>query len=94
MGSMVTLAREKDGHCAHPNFNLVGVRNARAYETQLGSVHLPRDARRTHVRRSRHLSFYDPKVESHSSNRSDRFPTRTETASVRAYSSLSSDRST
>ncbi|PKI73754.1 hypothetical protein CRG98_005858 [Punica granatum] len=30
---------------------------------RLGSVHLLRDARRTHVRRSRHLPFYDPKVE-------------------------------
>ncbi|PKI59076.1 hypothetical protein CRG98_020531 [Punica granatum] len=28
-----------------------------AYATRLGSVHLPGDARRTHVRRSRHLLF-------------------------------------
>ncbi|PKI48743.1 hypothetical protein CRG98_030865 [Punica granatum] len=26
------------------------------------NVHLPGDARRTRVRRSRHLPFYDPKV--------------------------------
>ncbi|PKI68954.1 hypothetical protein CRG98_010634 [Punica granatum] len=39
------------------NFNLVGARNARAYATRLGSVHLPGDARRTHVRMSRHLLF-------------------------------------
>ncbi|PKI59297.1 hypothetical protein CRG98_020309 [Punica granatum] len=32
-------------------------------QTRLGSVHLPGDARRTHVRRSRHLPFYDPRVE-------------------------------
>ncbi|PKI71520.1 hypothetical protein CRG98_008037 [Punica granatum] len=38
-------------------------KHARAYTTQLGSVHLPGDARQTHVRRSRHLPFYDPKVE-------------------------------
>ncbi|PKI59635.1 hypothetical protein CRG98_019972 [Punica granatum] len=37
--------------------------HARAYATWLGSVHLPGDARRTYVRRSRHLPFYDPKVE-------------------------------
>ncbi|PKI73579.1 hypothetical protein CRG98_006027 [Punica granatum] len=37
--------------------------HARAYETRLGSVHLPGDERRKHVRRSRHLPFYDPKVE-------------------------------
>ncbi|PKI78963.1 hypothetical protein CRG98_000604 [Punica granatum] len=36
---------------------------ARTYATRLGSVHLPGDARWTHVRRGRHLSFYDPKVE-------------------------------
>ncbi|PKI40630.1 hypothetical protein CRG98_038979 [Punica granatum] len=36
---------------------------ARAYATWLGSVHLPGDARRMHVRRSRHLLFYNPKVE-------------------------------
>ncbi|PKI55022.1 hypothetical protein CRG98_024587 [Punica granatum] len=32
-------------------------------QTRLGSVHLPGDSRRTHVRRSRHLPLYDPKVE-------------------------------
>ncbi|PKI39683.1 hypothetical protein CRG98_039926 [Punica granatum] len=37
--------------------------HARAYATGLGSVHLSGDVRRTHVRRSRHLPFYDPKVE-------------------------------
>ncbi|PKI72327.1 hypothetical protein CRG98_007307, partial [Punica granatum] len=37
--------------------------HACAYATRLGSVHLPGDARRTHVRMSRHLPFYDPKVE-------------------------------
>ncbi|PKI48295.1 hypothetical protein CRG98_031325 [Punica granatum] len=36
---------------------------ARAYAMWLGSVHLPGDARRTHVRNSHHLPFYDPKVE-------------------------------
>ncbi|OWM87922.1 hypothetical protein CDL15_Pgr000339 [Punica granatum] len=35
---------------------------ARAYAARLGSVHLPGDARRTHLRRSRHLPFYDPKI--------------------------------
>ncbi|PKI38102.1 hypothetical protein CRG98_041508 [Punica granatum] len=49
--------------CA-PEFRLVGARNARSLNaTRLGSVHLPGDARRTHVRRSRRLPFYDPKVE-------------------------------
>ncbi|PKI68257.1 hypothetical protein CRG98_011337, partial [Punica granatum] len=48
--------------CA-PEFNLVGARMREAYATRLGSIHLPGDARRTHVRRSRHLPFYDPKVE-------------------------------
>ncbi|PKI68869.1 hypothetical protein CRG98_010724 [Punica granatum] len=42
--------------CA-PEFHLVGARMRGAYAMQLGSVHLPRDARRTHVRRSRHSSF-------------------------------------
>ncbi|PKI50326.1 hypothetical protein CRG98_029280 [Punica granatum] len=37
--------------------------HARAYATRLRSVHLPGDARQMHVRRSRHLPFYDPKVE-------------------------------
>ncbi|PKI73916.1 hypothetical protein CRG98_005680 [Punica granatum] len=50
-------------HCAHPNFNLVGVRNARAYATLLGSVHLPGNAQRTCVRRSHHLPFYDSEIE-------------------------------
>ncbi|PKI71142.1 hypothetical protein CRG98_008440 [Punica granatum] len=36
---------------------------ARAYATRLGSVHIPGDAQRTHVRMSRYLPFYDPKVE-------------------------------
>ncbi|PKI57935.1 hypothetical protein CRG98_021684 [Punica granatum] len=42
------------GHSKHTDTR------ARAYATQLGSVHLPGDA---HVKRSRHLPFYDPKVE-------------------------------
>ncbi|PKI64636.1 hypothetical protein CRG98_014974 [Punica granatum] len=42
--------------CA-PEFHLVGARVRGAYATRLGSVHLPGDARRTHVRRSRHLLF-------------------------------------
>ncbi|PKI64180.1 hypothetical protein CRG98_015426 [Punica granatum] len=42
--------------CA-PEFNLVGARMREAYATRLGSVHLLGDARRTHVRRSRHLLF-------------------------------------
>ncbi|PKI57277.1 hypothetical protein CRG98_022316 [Punica granatum] len=48
--------------CA-PEFNLVGARMRAPKQTRLGSIHLPKDARRTHVRRSRHLPFYDPKVE-------------------------------
>ncbi|PKI75889.1 hypothetical protein CRG98_003723 [Punica granatum] len=48
--------------CA-PKFNLVGARMREAYTTRLGSVHLPGDARRTHVRRSCHLPFYDSRVE-------------------------------
>ncbi|OWM65103.1 hypothetical protein CDL15_Pgr003897 [Punica granatum] len=48
--------------CA-PEFNLLGARMREAYATRLGSVHLPGDARRTHLRRSRHLPFYNPKVE-------------------------------
>ncbi|PKI62526.1 hypothetical protein CRG98_017081 [Punica granatum] len=48
--------------CA-PEFNLVGARMRAPEQKRLGSVHLPGDARRTHVRRSRHLPFYDPKVE-------------------------------
>ncbi|PKI65916.1 hypothetical protein CRG98_013687 [Punica granatum] len=46
-----------------PEFHHVGACMRGAYATRLGSVHLPGDARRTHVRRSRHLPFYDPKVE-------------------------------
>ncbi|PKI58287.1 hypothetical protein CRG98_021369 [Punica granatum] len=49
--------------CAHPNFVSSGARVRSPNATRLGSVHLPGDARRTHVRRSPHLSFYDPKVE-------------------------------
>ncbi|PKI57001.1 hypothetical protein CRG98_022607 [Punica granatum] len=37
--------------------------HARAYATRLESVHHPEDARRSRVRRSCHLPFYDPKVE-------------------------------
>ncbi|PKI64509.1 hypothetical protein CRG98_015072 [Punica granatum] len=48
--------------CA-PEFHLVGARMRAPKQTRLGSVHLPGDARRTHVRRSRHLPFYDPRVE-------------------------------
>ncbi|PKI74114.1 hypothetical protein CRG98_005493 [Punica granatum] len=40
-----------------PEFYLVGVRMCEAYATRLGSVHLPGNARQTHVRRSRHLLF-------------------------------------
>ncbi|PKI70853.1 hypothetical protein CRG98_008744 [Punica granatum] len=36
--------------------------HARAYTMRLVSVHLPRDARQTHLR-SRHLPFYDPEIE-------------------------------
>ncbi|OWM89020.1 hypothetical protein CDL15_Pgr017636 [Punica granatum] len=46
-----------------PEFHLVGARMRAPKQTRLGSVHLPGDARRTHVRRSRHLPFYDPRVE-------------------------------
>ncbi|PKI66792.1 hypothetical protein CRG98_012798 [Punica granatum] len=42
--------------CA-PEFYLVGARMREAYATRLGGVHLPGDARRTRVRRSRHLPF-------------------------------------
>ncbi|PKI67386.1 hypothetical protein CRG98_012223 [Punica granatum] len=42
--------------CA-PEFHLVGARMREAYATRLESVHLPGDARRTRVRRSRHLLF-------------------------------------
>ncbi|PKI70811.1 hypothetical protein CRG98_008806 [Punica granatum] len=42
--------------CA-PEFYLIGAKMREAYATRLGSVHLPGDARRTHVRRSRHLLF-------------------------------------
>ncbi|PKI75905.1 hypothetical protein CRG98_003704 [Punica granatum] len=48
--------------CA-PEFHLVRARMREAYATRLGGVHLPGGGQRTHVRRSRHLSFYDPKVE-------------------------------
>ncbi|PKI57279.1 hypothetical protein CRG98_022318 [Punica granatum] len=50
-------------YCAHPNFISSVARMREAYVTRLGSVHLLGNARRTHVRRSRHLPFYDPKVE-------------------------------
>ncbi|PKI54146.1 hypothetical protein CRG98_025462 [Punica granatum] len=53
----------RDGICAHPNFVSSGNACARLNATRLGSVHLPGNARRTHMRRSRHLPFYDPKVE-------------------------------
>ncbi|PKI45536.1 hypothetical protein CRG98_034054 [Punica granatum] len=49
--------------CAHPNFISSGHAMRAPNATRLGSVHIPGEARRTHVRRSRHLSFYDPKVE-------------------------------
>ncbi|PKI67603.1 hypothetical protein CRG98_012026 [Punica granatum] len=42
--------------CA-PEFYLVEARMREAYATRLGSVHLQGDARRTHVKRSRHLLF-------------------------------------
>ncbi|PKI60725.1 hypothetical protein CRG98_018886 [Punica granatum] len=41
----------------------IGARGISDKQTRLGSVHLPGDVRRAHVRRSRHLPFYDPKVE-------------------------------
>ncbi|PKI26106.1 hypothetical protein CRG98_049205, partial [Punica granatum] len=43
--------------CAHPNFVSSEHACARLNATQLGSVHLPGNARRTHVRRSRHYLF-------------------------------------
>ncbi|OWM70948.1 hypothetical protein CDL15_Pgr013129 [Punica granatum] len=49
--------------CAHPNFVSSRHACARLNATRFGSVHLRGDARRTHVRRNRHLPFYDPKVE-------------------------------
>ncbi|PKI65027.1 hypothetical protein CRG98_014582 [Punica granatum] len=42
--------------CA-PEFYLIGARMREAYATRLGGVHLPGDARRTRMRRSRHLLF-------------------------------------
>ncbi|PKI71090.1 hypothetical protein CRG98_008514 [Punica granatum] len=48
--------------CA-PEFHLIGARTRAPKQTRLGSIHLPGDARRTHVRRNRHSPFYDPKVE-------------------------------
>ncbi|PKI64987.1 hypothetical protein CRG98_014611 [Punica granatum] len=48
------LTRE---HVCAPEFNLVGARMREAYATRLRSIHLPGDARRTHVRRSRHSLF-------------------------------------
>ncbi|PKI73159.1 hypothetical protein CRG98_006446 [Punica granatum] len=42
--------------CA-PEFHLIGARMREGHATHLGSVHLPRDAQRTRVRRSRHLLF-------------------------------------
>ncbi|PKI39663.1 hypothetical protein CRG98_039948 [Punica granatum] len=45
-----------DGVCA-TEFNLARARMREAYATRLESVHLPGDARRTRVRRSRHLLF-------------------------------------
>ncbi|PKI68442.1 hypothetical protein CRG98_011167 [Punica granatum] len=54
--SMVREVRGFLGLCA-PEFNLVGARLRAPKQTRLGSVHLPGDARRTHVRRSRHLLF-------------------------------------
>ncbi|PKI65930.1 hypothetical protein CRG98_013679 [Punica granatum] len=65
-------ARNKPPRCWQLNEDMHIVRTrissrrgtrARVYATRLGSVHLPGDARRTHVRRSRHLPFYNPKVE-------------------------------
>ncbi|PKI56146.1 hypothetical protein CRG98_023464 [Punica granatum] len=53
----------KETEVCAPEFNLVGARMRAPKQTRLGSVHLPGDARRTHVRRSRYLPFYDPKVE-------------------------------
>ncbi|PKI51572.1 hypothetical protein CRG98_028034 [Punica granatum] len=44
-------------HLCAPEFNLVEARMHEAYATRLGSVHLPGDARRMHVRRSHHLLF-------------------------------------
>ncbi|PKI79285.1 hypothetical protein CRG98_000299 [Punica granatum] len=56
--------RREDGvmchpSCAHLNFNLVGARNARTYAMRFGSVHLPGDTQRTHMRMNRHLPIYD-----------------------------------
>ncbi|PKI52412.1 hypothetical protein CRG98_027193 [Punica granatum] len=44
-------------------FYLVEARMRAPKQMRLESVHLPGDAQRMHVRRSRHLPFYDPKVE-------------------------------
>ncbi|PKI78939.1 hypothetical protein CRG98_000673 [Punica granatum] len=42
--------------CA-PEFNLVGAHMREAYAMRPGSIHLPGDARQTHVRSGRHLLF-------------------------------------
>ncbi|PKI31818.1 hypothetical protein CRG98_047791, partial [Punica granatum] len=51
----LSMSSVESPSCAHPNFNLVGARMREANATRLGSVHLPGDARRTRMRRSRHL---------------------------------------
>ncbi|PKI41255.1 hypothetical protein CRG98_038367 [Punica granatum] len=66
LGSLIQCfdwKRRYNGDCAHLNFVLSGM-YACAYATRLESAHLSRDARRTYVRRSLHLPFYDPNVES------------------------------
>ncbi|PKI66600.1 hypothetical protein CRG98_013009 [Punica granatum] len=51
------LQKSKLARVCAPEFYLVRARMREAYATRLGSVHLPGDARRTRVRRSRHLLF-------------------------------------
>ncbi|OWM71929.1 hypothetical protein CDL15_Pgr017812 [Punica granatum] len=51
-----------------PEFHLVGARMRAPIQRGLGLSTLP-GTRRTHVRMSRHLPFYDPKVENRQVNR-------------------------
>ncbi|PKI78579.1 hypothetical protein CRG98_000956 [Punica granatum] len=53
----LTCVMNRDAPCAHPNFVSSGHACARLNAMRLGSVHLPGDARRTHVKRSRYYLF-------------------------------------
>ncbi|PKI72880.1 hypothetical protein CRG98_006748 [Punica granatum] len=49
--------------CTDPNVDSRRGPHVRFWISWLGSVYLPGDAERIRLRRSRHLPFYDPKVE-------------------------------